>query len=74
MRNLRDMTNMRFGEWRVEKELGEGKVVCVCSCGVKRELYKKALLEGRTRSCGHWRKKKFDIFNSKRRTSTSSKR
>lgn len=41
-----------FSEWTVLKELGGGKVLAKCSCGKEKELYKKTLLEGKTKSCG----------------------
>lgn len=44
----------QFGNWVVLKELGGGKVLCECQCKNKtvKELYKKAVLSGETRSCG----------------------
>lgn len=41
-----------FSEWTVIKELGKGKVIARCSCGTEKEIYKKTLIEGRTKSCG----------------------
>ena len=53
MSNFRDLTGQTIYEWTVLKELRAGKIICRCSCGVCKELYKKALIEGRTKSCGH---------------------
>ena len=50
---VRDLTGQKFYEWTVLKELGSGKVHVRCSCGVEKDIYKKALLEGRSKSCGH---------------------
>lgn len=47
-----DTANQTFGEWKVLKELGYGKVLCECSCGTIKELYKKAVINGETKSCG----------------------
>ena len=47
-----DLTGKVFGQWEVLKELGGGKVLCRCSCGTEREVYKQALKEGRSTSCG----------------------
>lgn len=44
----------QFGNWRVLAELGGGKVFCECQCKDKttRVLYKKAIINGKTKSCG----------------------
>ena len=49
-----DLTGQKFGEWTVLEELGGGKVKCQCSCEAKtvKILYKKAVKEGKTKSCG----------------------
>lgn len=51
-----------YGNWLVLKELGGGKILCQCQCENKtvRELYKKAVLSGETKSCGC---KKFEYSN-----------
>lgn len=41
-----------FSEWTVLKELGKGKVLVRCSCGTEKEIYKKTLIDGKTKSCG----------------------
>ena len=56
MSSIRNLEGKQIYEWTILKELGAGKVICRCSCGVHKELYKKCLLEGRTKSCGHNRK------------------
>ena len=43
---------LKFGDWTIVQHLGHGKVLCECSCGTVRELYKKSLIEGKSRSCG----------------------
>lgn len=52
----------QFGNWLVLEELGNGKLLCQCQCENKtvKELYKKAVLSGETKSCGC---KKFEYTN-----------
>lgn len=49
-----DFTGRTFYNWTVIQELGHGKVLCQCSCENQtvRALYKKALKEGSSKSCG----------------------
>ena len=49
-----DLTGQQFGNWIVLEELGGGKVLCECQCKNKTQkiLYKKAVKEGKTKSCG----------------------
>jgi hypothetical protein len=49
-----DLTGMQFNHWTVLKELGKGKVLCQCDCENQtvKELYKKAVKNGQTKSCG----------------------
>ena len=49
-----DLTDKKFGEWLVLKEIGNNKVLCQCSCAEKtqREIYKATLIRGQSRSCG----------------------
>jgi hypothetical protein len=47
-----DITGQTINYWTVLKELGAGKVLCQCICGTQREVYKNALLNGTTKSCG----------------------
>lgn len=47
-----NFVGMHFGEWEVLKELGGSKVLCKCSCGVEKEIWKKSLKNGRSKSCG----------------------
>ena len=47
-----NVTGQKFNSWKVLKELGYGKVLCECDCGTVRELYKKAVVNGETKSCG----------------------
>ena len=42
----------KYGEWEITENLGNGKVLCKCSCGTIREVYKQALVNGKTKSCG----------------------
>ena len=48
------IVGQQFGNWVVLQELGYGKVLCECQCKDKtvRELYKKAVVNGQTKSCG----------------------
>lgn len=48
-----------FGDWTILETLGKGKVLCRCSCGTERVLYKKSLVSGVTKSCGCKRKENF---------------
>lgn len=49
-----DLTAKKINHWTVISELGKGKVLCKCDCenGTVREVYKQALLSGRSKSCG----------------------
>lgn len=51
---LIDLTGQKFGHWTVLEELKGGKVKCQCDCEAKtvKILYKKAVKEGKTKSCG----------------------
>lgn len=50
----RDIVGQKINHWTIIEEVGEGKVLCQCDCaaGTIRELYKKAIYEGRSKSCG----------------------
>lgn len=58
-RSIGNIEGEQFGNWVVLKELGHGKVLCQCQCEAKttRELYKKAVVNGQTKSCGCLRSK-----------------
>lgn len=45
-----------FGEWTVSKMLDDGYVLCRCSCGVERPVYRSSLINGNSVSCGHAKK------------------
>ena len=45
------MTGAAFGKWTVIEDLG-GKVAVRCACGTEREVLRKNLLRGKSRSCG----------------------
>lgn len=47
--------NMKFGEWTVINEKGEktGQVLCQCSCGTIKSVYKNHLTTGASSSCGN---------------------
>lgn len=47
-----NLTGKRFNSWTIVEELGNGKVLCECQCGTRKALYKKAVKEGKTKSCG----------------------
>lgn len=62
----RNIVNQKFGAWTVLKELGEGKVLCKCACGTERELYKKVVISGQTKSCGCYNTSgKLDILDQR---------
>ena len=46
---------MKFGEWTVINEKGEktGQVLCQCSCGTIKSVYKNHLTTGASSSCGN---------------------
>lgn len=52
MLNSNKDVGKQFGDWTIIQHLGHGKVICQCSCGTVKELYKKSLVEGKTKSCG----------------------
>lgn len=49
-----DLTGKKINHWTVIEELGKGKVLCKCDCdsGTIREVYKQALINGKSKSCG----------------------
>jgi len=47
-----NLTGQKINEWTVLKELGGGKILVQCSCGTVKEIYKKALINGKSKSCG----------------------
>lgn len=53
-KNVGSYVGQQFGNWIILAELGGGKVFCECQCKSKttRELYKKAVINGQTKSCG----------------------
>ncbi len=46
----------RFGEWTVMEKTSKRKVLCKCSCGTQKELYRTNLGSGKSKSCGCSRK------------------
>lgn len=50
----RNKVGQKFNHWTILKELGNGKVLCQCDCekATIKELYKKAVVNGQTKSCG----------------------
>ena len=56
---LKDLTGETFGDLyvidRAPNRNGQTVWRCMCSCGESREVYASALLQGRTKSCGHRR-------------------
>lgn len=44
--------NKQFNEWTIIKELGDGKVLCRCSCGTEKVQVKYNVIHGRSKSCG----------------------
>lgn len=50
----RDIVGQKINHWTIIEEVGEGKVLCQCDCaaGTVKELYKKAVYEGKSKSCG----------------------
>ena len=53
-----NLTGQRINEWTVIEELGGGKVRVQCSCGTIKDIYKKALISGKSKSCGCLRENK----------------
>lgn len=48
-----DLKDMQFGEWTVDKYVGNGFWQCTCSCGTVKKVSGKSLKSGNTKSCGH---------------------
>lgn len=44
--------DLKFGKWKVVKELSGKKCLCVCECGNVKEVYKGNLTSGGSVSCG----------------------
>lgn len=61
-----DITGNTYGYWTVIKPTGRGKWLCRCSCGNIKEVYKKSLVQGKSKSCGcHLNENRKDNFKSK---------
>lgn len=67
IKNVGNYEGQQFGNWIIIEELGNGKVLCECQCSNKtrRELYKKAVLNGQTKSCGCLRKQNCNATKEK---------
>lgn len=49
----RDITGQIFGRWTaLSKVVGTGRWLCVCTCGVQKEVLQSNLTTGKTTSCG----------------------
>lgn len=62
-----DLVGKTFGRLKVVKFIQNGRVIdweCICSCGVKRMLKRKALVSGNTKSCGCL---KLDVIGARNR-------
>lgn len=46
------MNGNKFGEWTILKQISTRKVLCECSCGNTKEVYKTNLGTGKSESCG----------------------
>lgn len=51
-KGYKDLTGQRFGEWTVIDYAGNGKWNCVCSCGTKRAVQGRYLINGNSKCCG----------------------
>lgn len=56
-----DLTGQKFGRWLVLKQVKneksrDAKFLCRCDCGVEREVLGKNLRNGRSKSCGCYKK------------------
>lgn len=47
------LVGQRFNDWLVLEELGDGKVLCRCTCGIEKVTDKNCVKDGRSKSCGH---------------------
>jgi len=58
-----DLTGKKFHHWTVLEELGKSKILCQCDCKNKTQkiLYKKAVKNGKTKSCGCAAKEYMDL-------------
>lgn len=54
MPSREDLTGKKFNHWTIIEELGGGKVLCECDCAehTRKELYKKHIKSGASKSCG----------------------
>ena len=54
-RNKKEYLNKKFGEWTVISEQGDkpGTVLCQCSCGIIKSIYKGHLNKGNSTFCGN---------------------
>lgn len=50
----KEVVGQKINHWTILQDLGGGKVICKCDCevGTVRELYKKAVMYGKSKSCG----------------------
>lgn len=60
-----NLENKTINEWTVLKELGKGKILCRCSCGVEKICDKNSVMYERSKSCGHDTNKFVDMTNKK---------
>ena len=50
--NTKIMVGAVFGRWTVKARLPNGKAVCLCSCGVEKEVFLSNVTSGKSKSCG----------------------
>lgn len=49
---IRSRVGEKFGKLEITKELGEGRVIARCDCGVVKEYNKGCIVLGHTKTCG----------------------
>ena len=62
---MKDLTGNRFGRLVVLNKSQNGKWLCLCDCGNKKEILTHSLTSGKTQSCGCLQKERVSTTNSK---------
>ena len=63
--DVQDLVGKQIGEWKVLSYEGNKRYLCQCSCGTKKLVLRTNLLNGSSKSCGHWHKTHGDLTGKK---------
>ena len=63
--DVQDLVGEQVGEWKVLSYEGNKRYLCQCSCGAKKLVLRTNLLNGSSKSCGHWHKTHEDLTGKK---------